>query len=193
MTLMKKITIFAAVACLSLVFVGCGGANKIKKQDFGKVKSAKSTMPPEIDKLIRKKFKHSVVAVGVATHPANDETAMKKARLQADMKLAQQFENQVSSLQKSFLEDVNGKSIDHFQETVESFTNIKIQGARSEKELVTEGKDGYKAYVLKVVSAEVLKELIEQKTNALTEFKALKAYNELEERVRLDNESRRSE
>ena len=52
-----------------------------------------------------------------------------------------------------------------------------------------EGKDGYTAWVLKVVSAEVLKNLIDDRTNALTNFKALQTYKELEDRVAKEKEA----
>jgi hypothetical protein len=56
--------------------------------------------------------------------------------------------------------------------------------------MLSKGKDGYTAYVLMTVSAETIKNLIDEKTNALTNFKALAAYKELEDRVAKDNAAR---
>jgi uncharacterized alkaline shock family protein YloU len=139
------------IAVVSLVLMGCGGSKSLKK-DTGDAKDARGIYPEVIEKLMKGKYAKSINAVGMATHP--DQTiALEKAGLDADQKIAQQFQMEISSLQKKFLEAVNDQKLEEYKNTVENFVNIKIQGVTTEKEMTSEGKDGYKAYVLKVVSA----------------------------------------
>jgi len=186
---MKSIKVLGltAVAVVSMMFFfGCAGSNSLKK-DYGD--NAKDPIPAKMRALMDGKYAQSIQAVGIATH--SDETvALEKAGLDADQKIAKKFEQEISSLQKKFLEATNDAKLEEYRNTVESFTNIKIQGVSEVYQMTAEGKDGYKAYVLKVVSPEVLKNLIDQRTNALTNFKAVKAYQELEERVEKDNEAK---
>lgn len=180
MKLLKKLSVIAIVAIMSISLVGCG--EEKAKKDLANPNKSFSLYPKDIEKLIKKEYSKSITAVGIASHP-NAITAMKKARLQADVEIARQFEQEIAAVQKNFLEAVNDEQLEDYRETIEGFTLIKIQGAKAVKELVSETKDGYTAYVLKVVDAATLKELIDQKTNAITEFKALNAYKDLENRV----------
>jgi hypothetical protein len=177
----KKMVGLTTVAAVSVMLFGCAGGKSLKK-DSGGADDAKSVYPSTIEKLMEGKYAPAIKAVGIATHP--DQTvALEKAGLDADQKIAQQFKMELSSLQKKFLEAVNDQKLEEYKNTIENFTTIEIQGVTIAKEMASEGKDGYKAYVLKVVSAETLKNLIDERTNALTNFKAMKAYQELEERV----------
>ena len=179
---------FVALAVVSMVLAGCAG-NKSFKEDTGDVAKAKSIYPAEFKKLMDGKYANSIKGVGIATH-ADQVVAKQKAELDADQQLAEQFQMEISALQKKFLEAVNDQKLEEYKNTVENFVNIKIRGATIMDEMETEGRDGYKAYVLKVVSAETLKGLIDEQTNALTNFKALQAYKELEDRVVKDNEAK---
>jgi hypothetical protein len=181
----SKIVGLAVVASVFVMLFGCAGGKSLKK-DSGDANEAKSVYPAVIEKLMEGKYAASIKAVGLATHP-DQSVALEKAGLDADQKIAQQFEMELSSLQKKFLEAVNEQKLEEYKNTVENFTNIKIQGVTIVKEMASEGKDGYRAFVLKVVSAETLKKLIDERTNALTNFKALAAYKELEDRVAKDN------
>jgi hypothetical protein len=125
----------------------------------------------------------------MGSHP-DRITAAKKARLDAQNQIANTFRNEVSALQKSFLEAVNDQQLEEYRNTVESFTNIELQGVSEAKATFSEGKDGYTAYILMTVSAETLKDLIDEKTAKLTNFKALQAYQELEARVEKDKAAR---
>lgn len=179
---MKLIASIAVITMASFALVGCGG-NKTVKKDFGEMKEAEGIYPREIEKLLGDKdYKSAIKDVGVGTH-TDKNMALKKARMDADVKVARQFEQEVSSLRKSYVEMVNDKSLDHQSEVNETFTLIKLRGAEVIKELVTEGKDGYQAYVMTVVTAERMKQLADEQASALTEFKATQAYKDLEGRV----------
>jgi hypothetical protein len=183
----SSIACMTGVALVSFFLVGCGGGKSLKI-DTGKARDASSAYPAAIEKLMEGKYAKAIKAVGIATHP--DQTvALEKAGLDADQKVAKQFEMEVSSLQKKFLEAVNQQKLEEYKNTVENFVNIKVQGVTVVKEMSVEGKDGYTAWVLKAVSAEVLKNLIDDRTNALTNFKALQAYKELEDRVAKEKEA----
>jgi len=178
------------VGCVSLslvTFAGCGGSASLKK-DTGKPDDAKSMYPSALEKLINGKYAKSITAVGIGTN-SDVQVAREKADLDADQIIAKQFEQEISSLQKRFLEAVNDQKLEDYRNTVESFVNIKLQGVAKVKELVTEGKDGYKVYILKTLSAETIKNMIDERTNALTSFKAMKAYKELEDRVAKEKEA----
>ena len=178
-----KVTGIAAVV-LSVALMGCAGHKSMKK-DYGD--NAKDVFPSKIRSLYDGKYAKSIRAVGIATHP-DQPTALEKAGLDADQKVAQQFQMEISALQKKFLEAVNDQKLEEYRNTVENFVNIKIQGVTEVYQMTAQGKDGYTAFVLKVVSAEMLKNLIDEKTNALTSFKALQAYKELEDRVAKEKE-----
>jgi uncharacterized alkaline shock family protein YloU len=164
---------------LSFALIGCGGKNSLKK-DYGV--DAQDAYPAKIQQLFDGKYSASIKAVGMASHP-DQEVALQKAGLDADQKIAEQFQMEISALQKKFLEAVNDQKLEEYRNTVENFVNIKIEGVTTAKEMTASGKDGFRAWVMKVVSAEMLKNLIDQRTNALTSFKALQAYKDLEDRV----------
>ena len=184
----NKISVVCIALFLSMALINCGGSKTMKK-DLGSEDDAKGLYTKAIDKLIEKKYASSIKAVGMGAHP-DKITAIKKARLDAKAQIARVFRDEISVLSKSFLEAVNEQKLEEMKETVEGFTNIELTGVQEAKAEYTEGKDGYTGYVLMVVSAETLKELIDQRTNVLTNFKALQAYKELEERVEKDKAAR---
>ncbi len=188
MALMKRLAAIATVGLVAFSLVGCGG----NKKDLGDTDDAVSIYPSAIEKLMKRDFKEAIKDVGIATHP-DKIMALKKARMDADTKLARQFEQEVASLRKSYLEITNDKSMEHQSEVNETFTLIKLRGSEVGKEMITEGKDGYTAYVLKVVTAEKLKQLADQQADALTEFKATQAYKDLESRVAAEKAARAAE
>jgi uncharacterized lipoprotein YehR (DUF1307 family) len=187
MKLFKKVTTIAVVGMLAFSFVGCG--KEKAKEDLADADKAFSLYPKEIEKLMEKEYKESISAVGMSNHSVAT-TAIKKAKLQADVELARQFEQEIAAIQKNFLEAINEEQIEDYRETIEGFTLIKLQGAKTVKEMVAETKDGYTGYVLKIIDLETLKEIIDQKTNALTEFKALAAYKDLDNRVAAEKAAR---
>lgn len=176
-----------AVSLAVVSIIGCGG--KVAVKDTGKTVDAEGAYPKAIESAIEKKYSQSIHAVGMASS-LDKVTAAKKARLDAENQIANTFRNDLSALQKSFLEEVNNQQLEEYRNTVESFTNITLQGVSEAKAMVTQGKDGYTAYILMTVSAETIRDLIDERTNALTNFKALEAYKELEERVAKDNAAR---
>lgn len=190
MRVFKSVAGVVGVAVVAMALIGCGGTKSLKG-NYGSAKGASGVYPEAIEKLLSKKLAKSINGVGMATHP-DQAIALEKADLNADQQIAKQFEMEVSSLQKKFIEAVNDQKLEEYRNTVENFVNIKLQGVTKVKELTAEGKDGYKAWVLKTVSPEVLKEMIDQRTNALTSFKALQAYKDLEDRVAKDKAARES-
>jgi len=184
--LLKNAFLFISLSCFTVALLGC--ASSVKKST-GSAEEATSLYPKVIEDLLEKKYALSIKAVGMGSHP-DRVTATKKARLDAENQIANIFRNEVSALQKSFLEAVNQEQLEEYKNTVESFTNIELQGVTEAKAVLTEGKDGFTAYILMTVSAETLKDLIDQKTNALTNLKATEAYKELEERVAKDKAAR---
>ncbi len=186
MALMKRLAAFATVGLVALSLVGCGSS---VKKDLGETDDAISIYPKAIEKLMGREYKQAIKDVGMGTHP-DKIAALKKARMDADVKIARQFEQEVASLRKSYVEMVNDKNLEHNSEVNETFTLIKLRGSEVAKEMITEGKDGYTAFVLKVVSAEKLKQLADQQSDALTEFKATQAYKDLDSRVAAEKEAR---
>ena len=187
MTLFKKIASFATVGLVALSLVGCGGNKTIK--DTGDSDDAVSIYPKAIEKLMNGEYKEAIKDVGMAT--SNDKImALKKARMDADAKIARQFDQEVASLRKSYVEMVGDQNLEHNSEVNETFTLIHLRGSETAKEMVTQGKDGFTAFVLKVVTAEKLKQLVDEQANALTELKATEAYKDLEERVAKEREAR---
>lgn len=183
----KSIGAVVAVSFVVVSMVGCAGKTAMK--DTGEADDAVIANPRPIENLIEKKYSRSIHAVGQGSAP-DKVTAVKKARLDAEHQIANTFRNDVSGLQKSFLEAVNNEQLEEYRAAVESFTNITLQGVSEAKSMLSKGKDGYTAYVLMTVSAETIKNLIDEKTSALTNFKALQAYKELEDRVAKDNAAR---
>jgi hypothetical protein len=176
-----------AVSFSVIAMIGCAGTKK--PIETGEADEAVISNPKPIESLIEKKYSQSIHAVGQAS-ALDKVTAVKKARLDAQQQIADVFRNDISNLQKSFLEAVNKEQLEEYRNTVESFTNITLTGVSEAKSMLSKGKDGYTAYVLMTVSAETIKNLIDEKTNALTNFKALAAYKELEDRVAKDNAAR---
>ena len=186
----SKTVFFTAVALFAVNMAGCAGSKSLKKNN-GKAQEAFTAYPEDIQKLFDKKYEKSIKSVGIASHP--DQTvALEKASLDADAKIGAQFKSEISQLQKSFLEAVNDQKLEEFRKTVENFSTITINGVTIVKEMVSEGKDGYSGYVLKVVSAETMKNMIDERTNTLTNFKALQAYKELEDRVAKEKEAQKA-
>lgn len=188
MSVFKKILKVAAVVAVSLVTFGCG--NKAVK-DYGDMKDAAGVYPKEIQKLLDKEYKESVSAVGQATHP-DQITALKKARFDATQQIAAQFQQEVASLQKRFLEAVNESQIEDFRQTEEIFVLVTLHGDKIIKEMTTKGKDGYTAYVLRALDVAAIKNMLDEQKNAETVIKANAAYKDLEARVEREKMARTS-
>lgn len=183
----KSIGVAVSVSFLVVSMIGC--AHNKQPINTGEAEDAVIANPKVIESLIEKKYSQSIHAVGQGS-ALDKVTAVKKARLDAQNQIANTFRNDISALQKSFLEAVNNEQLEEYRNTVESFTNITLQGVSEAKSMLSKGKNGYTAYVLMTVSAETIRNLIDEKTNALTNFKALEAYKELEGRVAKDNAAR---
>lgn len=185
--LIKCISAGITVSYLVVSMIGCAANNR--PINTGSPGDAETGIPKLIENMIEKKYSQSIHAVGEASS-TDKVIAVKKARLDAEHQIANTFRNDMSGLQKNFLEEVNNQRLEEFRVTVESFTNITLQGVSEAKQMLSKGKEGYTAYVLMTVSAETIKNLIDEKTSALTNFKALQSYKELEDRVAKDNAAR---
>lgn len=144
--------------------------------------------PDEIQKLIDKKYKQSMHAVGTATS-GEENTATSKATVQARAEIARVFKVQIDALQKLYEESVNNKELGEYKQAVEIFASLELDGSEIAKSMVRKEKKGYSAKVLVVVSAEQLKKMLEERMAAITSFKASKAYKELEDRVAKENQA----
>jgi hypothetical protein len=176
----------ALIAIVSLVFVGCGDS---AKKNYGKMEDASGVYPKEIEKLLAKEYKESISAVGQATH-TDKITALKKARFDATQQIAAQFQQEVASLQKHFLEAVNESQTEDFRQTEEIFVLVTLHGDKIVKEMTSEGKDGFTAYVLRVLDVAALKNMLDEQKNAETIVKANAAYRDLEARVEREKAAR---
>lgn len=152
----------------------------------GSLKIAKGyvdSTPDEINQLITKKFSTSVHAVGTAGGP-DEMIAINKATMQARAEIARQFKAEVEVLQKDYQEVMMDNSSGEYNEVMNAFSVIELNGSQIVKAMVRKDRaDYYSAKVLVVVSAEQLKDLIDQKMRDYTSYKATKAYKELESRV----------
>jgi hypothetical protein len=175
----KSVLPLMLVAVVSMVLIGCGGE---KKPNYGDVEQVKDAYPPKIQALVDGKFSESIWGVGVATH-SNQKIALDKAALAADVEIAKTFEQEIANLQKSFTEAVNDDYVEDYRQTVESFTLFTLRGSKKEAQLISEGKNGFTAYVLKVASPQIIKEQLDAMKDAQTAIKAQAAYAELEDRI----------
>lgn len=159
-----------------IVFVfGCAGGKSASGYN--------STMPSEFEKLIEDEYKDALTAVGTAIGEKED-ICIRKAELQARATLAREFKSQVDQLQKSFEESVNDQTLEEYSQVVEVFATVEMENVKVIKSLVKELKDGkISAKVLIAMSADDIKNSIDNKLGSYTSFKASKAYKELEERV----------
>ncbi len=133
--------------------------------------------------MISKKYKDAVYAIGTA-YGADEGVTIRKATLLARSEIAREFKSQIDVMQNSYEESINDKVVEEYNEAVEIFATLEIQGSTIAKSMVRKEKNsGYSAKVLVVVSAEKLKSIIDEKMRAYTSFKASQAYKKLEERV----------
>lgn len=166
---------FYVLAVLILLFIGCAGSKSASGYN--------STLPSELEKLIEGEYKDDLTAVGSAEGEKED-ISVRKAEVQARAALAREFKAQVDQLQKSYEESVNDKTLEEYNQVVEIFATVEMENVKVVKSLVKELKNGkYSAKVLIAMSANDIKNSIENKLGTYTSFKASKAYKELEERV----------
>ena len=176
------------IAVISMAFMGCGGRVS-QKGDYGNVNKTEDLWPDVIKKEIRGKYANSINAVGFATSP-DKEIALQDANTDAGQKLAENFKMNVDGLRKKFNEKANDQILKQSQNAVEILTSIEIPGGTIIEELTAEGKDGFSAWVFKTISPEIIKKALDEQMNAVTNFKAVQAYKDLEERVAKDKASR---
>ena len=176
---LKQFVFVAGTTLAMVLMIGCAGT----KPGKGYV----SDIPSEIQKLIKDKYSEALYSVGTATGP-NEGIAKRKATMQARAEIAREFKAQIDGLKKMYEEAVNNKSLEEYKQTIEIFASLEVSGSKIAKSMVRKEKTGYSAKVLVVVSAEQLKAIIDEKMQALTSFRASKAYKELEERVEKERE-----
>jgi hypothetical protein len=163
------------VFALGLLLAQCAGS----KPGTGYVDDT----PDEIRKLVEHKYSQGLFAVGSASG-SDENLAHNKAVMQARAEIARQFKSQIDVLQKSYEESLNGESNDDYNQAVEVFATLQLNGSKIVKSMLRKERSGeYAAKVLVVVSAEQVKALIDEKMQAYTSFKASEAYKELENRV----------
>jgi hypothetical protein len=178
---------FAVALAISAIFIGGCGEKAVKS--YGDTEKAVSVYPKEIERLMETEYKESIKAVGQATS-ADQNTALKKARFDATQQIAAQFQQEVASLTKSFLEAVNDTQSEDFRQTQEIFVLVTLHGDKIVKEMASNGKDGITAYVLRVLDVSTIKNMLDEQENAATLIKANAAYKELEGRVEREKAAR---
>ena len=183
---LKKVLCLAIVAILAFSITGCRNRGG---QDFGRTRDAVGTYPRDIQRLIDGPYSESIYAVGTGTHP-NREQALRRARMQATQLIATQFQQEVASLQKSFVASTNNSMEQADQDVLEIFTLVTLHGDRIISEMITHGKDGYRAYVLRALDIEVLKNMLEAQKNAETLLRANAAWDDLSKRVEREKAAR---
>lgn len=172
---MEKWIKLCLVSTLLFTILGCAGSKSASGYS--------SAMPSELEKIIENEYKDALTAVGTAVGEKED-ICMRKAELQARATLAREFKAQVDQLQKSYEESVNDKTLEEYSQVVEIFATVEMENVKVVKSLVKELKDGnISAKVLIAMSADDIKNSIDNKLGTYTSFKASKAYKELEERV----------
>ncbi len=176
MKLIKSIAKLTLAGALVLTTLGCGEKKPVEG-------GFESMYPPVIENMMNGQYAQAISAVGTATHPQKS-IAEKKSGIDADAKIAKQFMSEIANLEKAFTEAVNDKALEHFQQTTENFSLAEVQGIQAVKTLYKKNADGnYEVFVLKVINPGLMKDLVDAQKDALTEFKAAKAYSDLESRV----------
>ncbi len=175
----RRSTFIIGFAIFSMV-VGCGP----KPVNKGYVDDT----PDELIELVENKYHQSVYAIGTADGP-NETIARNKATMQARAELARQFQAEVNALQKDYLQAVNGHPGDEHSQVMEVFSSMDISGSSIAKSMIRQkDSDSFSAKVLVVISAEKLKELLDDKTRSYTSFRAMEAYKKLEQRVKRERQ-----
>lgn len=172
---MKRIVKSLVLITLIISIIGCAGSKPASGYN--------STIPAEMEKLIKNDYSKDLTAIGSAEGEKED-VCVRKAELQARASLAREFKSQVDQLQKSYEESINDKTLEEYSQVVEIFATVEMENVKVVKSLIKEQKDGLlSAKVLIVMSADDIKNSIDNKLGSYTSFKASKAYKELEERV----------
>jgi hypothetical protein len=177
---LNQLTTVAAAGVAVLAFAGCNPkpVNRGYQDD----------VPPEMQRLIDKEYQEAMYAVGAASGPT-ESIARDKAVMAARAEIARLFESQVDVLQKRFEETVNQDDIEEYQQVMETFATLEVRGSQIAKSMVRPEKSGnYSAKALVVVSAEQMKQIVDEKLSSYTSFRAARAYKELEERVKRERE-----
>lgn len=170
---MKMLRILFPV--LLVLLVGCIS----QKLNKGYVDS----VPDEIQHLIAKKYSGSLSAVGTASG-SEELIAVNKAVLQARVEIARQFKSEIEVLQKDYEEQVGESASAEYNEVMNAFSMVELNGSQIAKTMIRKDKfKTYSAKVLVVVTAEQLKNIIDNKMQDYTSYKATNAYKELESRV----------
>ena len=90
-------------------------------------------------------------------------------------------------LQKDYQEALQGQASGEYNQVMEIFSHLRSVAQNCQIDGQSGAWDLYSAKVLVVVSAEQLKDIIDQKLRDYTSFKATRAYRELERRVEKEN------
>ncbi len=166
---------FAVAASVALMAASCSSkaVNKGYQDDI----------PVDIQRLIDKEYNEAIYAVGTANGPT-EAIAQDKAVMAARAEIARLFQSQIDVLQKRYEETVNNKGAEEYQQVMETFATLEMRGSQIAKSMVRPERSGrYSAKALVVISAEQMKQIVDEKMSSYTSFRAAKAYEELEQRV----------
>ncbi len=173
---MKRLLGLIVVAAVIFV-VGC--ASNISKGYI-------NVIPNEIAKLIKSEYSEDIYAVGTAV-AKSEGLALSKAALQARAIISRQFKSNVAALQNDYKEEINTRSVGEFTSIISELTSVTLVNSTEVLSMVKDDGGKYKAKVLVVISSEQLKDMLDQKLNEYTSFRASKAYGELLNRLKTNN------
>ncbi len=160
---------------------------------FSKSGQYEDSVPPELQRIIKEKCQEGLYSVGAAT-AADEMMAINKATMQARAEIARQFKAQVNVLQKDYQEAVSERATGEYSQVMDVFSTLELNGSQIIKSMVRQGDNNqYSAKVLVAVTAQRMKEVIDERMRAFTSFRAAKAYKELEDRVERERERAQSE
>jgi hypothetical protein len=129
-------------------------------KDYGNAGTAVDFIPAKIKNEQKGKYAQSISAVGIGEHP-NKTAAMKFARANSTMELARSIEEEVSGLIKSVEDIYSDRREGLMTETVEILVRtVSLKNAIYAEEFITQGNNGYTAYVLRVIPAASIKEMV---------------------------------
>jgi len=172
----RLLALLVAIAVIAVI--GCASNNVSK----GYV----NVVPDEINKLIKTEYSEDIYAVGTAV-AKSEGVALVKAALQARAIISRQFESKVAALQNDYKEEINGRPAGEFTSIISELTNVTLVNSTEALSMVKKENGEYKAKVLVVISSEQLKDMLDQKLRDYTSFRASKAYEELLNRLKTNN------
>lgn len=177
-----KYSLLISLIGLSLLHFGCSSSGNIQKTDSGKIPEWYLNVPTDPQYL---------TAVNTATSQ-DMQLSVDKATVAARTEIASQLETKLASRTKLFREEIGqgdlGTLLEQFNTATKTVVSQVMSGTvPTKKEMVKDG-DNWRAYVMVTyplgAANQALMDQIKQNKALYTEFKASKAFEELEKDVK---------